>query len=165
MDLFTFLSKLIWPAIFVYVLIRYEGAIREFLGSLKDWAEISGPGMGMKRKIQASTTAPPEPTGKMKPETMEDLSLEAKKVISTLWKHQKEYYPDNPRKGRWSFMVGLGSPSFADYLIGVGQNLKKGLVTINPKDGQCLLTDAGIYYCEGNEGVLLNDWDYERWKK
>jgi hypothetical protein len=138
MDLFTFLSKLIWPAIFVYVLIRYEGAIREFLGSLKDWAEISGPGMGMKRKIQ---------------------------VISTLWKHQKEYYPDNPRKGRWSFMVGLGSPSFADYLIGVGQNLKKGLVTINPKDGQCLLTDAGIYYCEGNEGVLLNDWDYERWKK
>ena len=165
MDFWTFLSKLIWPGLLISILITYHEQIREFFGTLKEWKEISAPGMGLKRKIQASITEPPEPTGKKASESKEDLSLEAKEVISTLWKHQKEYYPDNPRKGRWSFVVALGGPNFADYLMGVGETFKKGLVTIDPKSGQCLLTDAGIYYCEHNEDKLLSEWDYDRWKK
>lgn len=164
MDFWTFLSKLIWPGILIWILIKYEKQLREFFGTLKEWTEISAPGMGLKRKAQASTTEPPEPTGKKALELIEDLSLEAKEVISTLWKHQKQYFPDNPRKGRWSFLVGAGSSYFADYLMGVGESFKKGLVTIDPKSGQCLLTDAGIYYCESNQDKLLTEWDYERWK-
>lgn len=72
MDLWTFLSKLIWPGILIWVLIRYEKQIREFFGTLKEWTEISAPGMGLKRKVQASTTEPPEPTGKKAPEVIEE---------------------------------------------------------------------------------------------
>ena len=111
-------------------------------------------------------TPPPEPTGKTFPELREELSDAAKKVISALWKHQKEYYPppDDTRKGRWSFIVGFGNPNYAGYLLGVGESLKKGLVTIDPQSGQCILTDAGIYCCESNQEKLFSDWDFEKWK-
>lgn len=164
MDIFTFISKFIWPGIIIWILIRYNQQIKEFFVTLKDWTEINAVGVGLKRKSQASTTDPPEPTGKGISESFESLPEEANKVVSTLWKHQKEYFGDNPRKGRWSFVVALGGPNFPDYLMGVGEGIKRGLVTIDPKSGQCLLTDAGVYYCEKNEEKLLREWNYEKWK-
>jgi len=59
--------------------------------------------------------------------------------------------------------VGFGPPRYADFLIGVGTLLKKGLATIDPKSGQWILTEAGIYYCEHNEENLLKDWNFEKW--
>jgi len=166
MDFLSFLSKLIWPCFFIWLIIRYAGQIKEFLETLKQWKKFSAPGgIGFERIDQNITIASPQesPTKEV-PDIREDLSPEARKVLSTLWKHQKEYFPDDTRKGRWSFVVPFGNPKLGDYLMGLGETLNKGLVTIDPKNGQCLLTDAGIYYCEHNQGKLLSDWNFERWK-
>ena len=168
MTFYGFLSSLIWAGLLFYVLRRYQEQIKNILETFKEWTQVNiGKWFGAKRNSHAATTSPPEPTGKTLPELGEGISDETQKVVSTLWKHQKEYYPppDQTRKGRWSFIVGFGNPNYADYLLGVGEGLKKGLVTVDPRSGQCILTDAGIYYCEHNEGKLLSDWDFERWKK
>ena len=66
-------------------------------------------------------------------------------------------------EGRWSFVVG-GGRYFSDFLMGVGEGLKKGLVAIDPQNGQFHLTIAGIDYCRRNKDQLLSDWNYEKWK-
>jgi hypothetical protein len=162
MTLWGFLSSLIWASILLYVLVKYAKQIKEILGTFTEFK--IGKWLGIKRDSHAAVVPPPEPTGKIPPVWKEELSEEAQKVISTLWKHQKEYFPDDPGRGRWSFILGIGNPHYADYLMGVGYNLKKGLVTIDPKSGHCFLTDEGIFYCVNNQEKLLSDWNYARWK-
>jgi hypothetical protein len=93
------------------------------------------------------------------------LSTDAKAVLSTLWKHQRDYYKDDHTKGRWSFGVTMGgSPLYIKYLRGVCELMEKGLVGISPQNGQSLLTDGGIEFCKVNPDEILTDWDFQRWK-
>ncbi len=164
MDFFTFLSKTLWPGVVVFVLLKYGKLFEEFLKTLiREWEELQFKGVGLKRS-KAGRTEPPGPTGKTpQVNSWEELSEEAKIVLSTLWKHQQEYYPDHT-KGRWSFLVGIGSPRYADFLIGTGETIKKGLVAISPQNEQYLLTDAGITFCMENKDKLYTDWNFDRWK-
>jgi len=93
------------------------------------------------------------------------LSLGSLKVLSTLWKHQQQYYKGKDEKGRWSFIVGPTNPNYSDYALGVGETMKLGLTTISPNNGQSILTDAGIEYCKDPPNHLFPDWNYERWKQ
>jgi len=164
MDYLTFLSKLIWPGVLIYVLIKYGGQIGEFFKTIaEDWEEIRIKGMAIKRN-KAGKAEAPEPTGATPSvDSVEELSPEANRVLSTLWKHQQEYYSDHTQ-GRWTFAVGITSPRYADFLVGVGQSIRKGLVTISPQNGQFLLSDAGITFCKQNKDKLLKDWNFDRWK-
>ena len=163
MDFLTFVTKLFWPGIAIYILIEYRKPLKEFIKTIiNEWEELQYKGVGVKRN-RAGKIEPPEPTGKTVSGALEELSEEAKMVISTLWKHQQEYYTDHTQ-GRWSFAVGIGSPRYADFSIGVGQAMKKGLVTISPQNSQCLLTDAGIDFCSKNKDKLFTDWNFDKWK-
>jgi len=104
---------------------------------------------------------PAEPTAR---ETAKPLTNDAKAVLSTLWKHQQEYYKDDHTKGRWSFGVIMGgSPLYIRYLRGVCELMERGLVGISPQNGQSLLTDGGIQFCQNNPAQILTDWDFQRW--
>jgi hypothetical protein len=136
MDWLTFLSKLIWPAIVVYVLLKYREPIGDFVGTLKDWTRIVFPGGSVERENRESKITPKDFAKTHVPEFVkiqipedQTLSPEATKVLSTLWKHQVFYYPDDPKKGRWSFGVGFGNRLYQDYLVGIGDLIKRGLVT------------------------------------
>jgi hypothetical protein len=169
MDFLTFLTKFIWPGIVFFILIKYRKQIGEFLTALKDWTKIVFPGGSVERENRESKITLPEPKvivseespQKLLPED-KSLSPEATKVISTLWKHQQFYYTDHS-KGRWSFGVGFANLLYRDYLVGVGELIKKGLVTISLSNGQCLLTDAGVNFCKENPNKLSPDWNFDRW--
>ena len=162
MDWLTFVSKLIWQLVVIGILYFLRSQIMGLLETLKEWSEFKIKDFWVKRRDRASKVGPPEPTGTLA-ESIGTLPNEAKIVISTLWKHQQQYYTDHS-EGRWSFSVGIGNPKYADYLIGVGFGLKKGLVTISEQNGQSLLTDAGINFCLGHPDQLLPDWDFAKWK-
>ncbi len=163
MDWLTFISKFIWQLIVIGILYFLRNQIMSLIETLKEWSEFKIKDFWVKRRDRAGKVEPPEPTGTFAPETIETLSNETKMVLSTLWKHQQQYYVDHS-KGRWSFAVGIGNPKYADYLIGVGYALKKGLVTISEQNGQSLLTDAGINFCKEHPDQLLSGWDFARWK-
>jgi hypothetical protein len=162
MDGLTFLSELIWPVFLIGILLAFKKPIKEFLETLKEWTEIKYKDILVKRENRSDKIEAPEPTGTELPGPVA-LSDEANKVLSTLWKHQRDYYDDHTR-GRWSFAVGIASPLYADYLIGVGEAIKAGLVITSPKNGQTLLTDAGVRYCGEHQDQLLPDWNFQRWK-
>jgi hypothetical protein len=98
-------------------------------------------------------------------EAAKPLSPDAKAVLSTLWKHQRDYYKDDHTKGRWSFGVMMGgSPLYIKYLRGVCELMGRWLVGISPQNGQSLLTDEGIDFCKANPGEILTDWNFQRWQ-
>jgi hypothetical protein len=144
------------------IFLILKNQIIGLLETLKEWQEFKYKGIEVRRQDRADTVNPPQPTGIRIPESTEDLSLEAKMVLSTLWKHQQQYYTDHT-KGRWSFTVGTANPRYADYCIGVGQTLKKGLVIISSQNGQSLLTDGGISFCQEHPNMILPNWDFEKW--
>jgi hypothetical protein len=88
------------------------------------------------------------------------LSEEAIKLLSTLWKHQQKYDPKF-----WGFVIGPGSPYRRTYVIGLGETMKLGLTVESPENGMVFLTVEGIEYCKKNIGKLKDDWDYDRWQK
>lgn len=88
------------------------------------------------------------------------LSEEATKVLSTLWKHQQQYDPQF-----WGFVVGPGSPHYRTYAIGLGETMKLGLTVVSPENGMVFLTVEGIDYCKKNKDKMKDDWDYNRWQK
>jgi hypothetical protein len=165
MDFLTFLTKLLWPGIVLYLLLTYRKYFEEFLKTLiRDWEELQFKGVGVKRNKEGKAEKPPEPTGITSAVgSWEELSEEARIVLSTLWRHQQDYYTDHTQ-GRWTFMVGIQSPRYADFLIGTGETMKKGLVTISPQNGQYLLTDSGISFCLKNKDKIYTDWDFNKWK-
>lgn len=99
--------------------------------------------------------------GKVPPDLeTKQLSDEALKVLSTLWKHQQQYDPK-----LWGFVVPPPSPHYRTYAIGVGETMRLGLTSVAPDSGMVFLTVDGIEYCKKNQAKLLEDWDYQRWQK
>jgi hypothetical protein len=92
------------------------------------------------------------------------LSFVAKTVLSTLWKHQQTYYGNDLSKGRWSFVVGPSSPLFLQYMRGLSELMERGFVLVLPTNGQAVLTDSGIHFCQENPGEILADWSFKSWK-
>jgi hypothetical protein len=64
---------------------------------------------------------------------------EAKKILSTLWKHQDK---DNRQK-RWTFTVLPGTADYSRFREGVDELFKHGFVTFTP-EGQVMLSDHGF---------------------
>jgi hypothetical protein len=92
------------------------------------------------------------------------LSFAAKTVLSTLWKHQQDYYGDDLSKGRWSFAVGPGSSLFLQYMRGLSELMERGFALVLPTNGQAVLTDSGIHFCKENPEEILPDWSFKSWR-
>jgi hypothetical protein len=115
-------------------------------------------------KGEAEAKIPLKPTPPSEKGLDGKLSFAAKTVLSTLWKHQQTYYGDDPSKGRWSFAVGPASPLFLQYMRGVSELMERGFALVLPTNGQAVLTDSGINFCQENPGEILSDWSFKSWK-
>jgi len=73
------------------------------------------------------------------------LRPETRKALKTLWTYQQSQFPNDTSK-RWGFTVPSGSPEYIAFVIGVGELLKLGLATLDPR-GFAFLTDSGLDYC------------------
>ena len=117
--------------------------------------------LSVKGEVKAKVLEPAAAYGK----GLDDkLSFAPKTVLSTLWKHQQDYYGDDLSKGRWSFVVGPASPLFLQYMRGLSELMEKGLVLVLPTNGQAVLTDSGIHFCQENPEEILSDWSFKSWK-
>jgi len=152
------LPTLLWAALIFSIFYFLKSPIVFLIDRIKqlEWGKL---------KVMAGEGAPQKQGIRIEMGAVKPLSIDAKAVLSTLWKHQKDYYKDDHTKGRWSFglMMG-GSPLYIKYLRGVCELMGKGLVGISPQNGQSLLTDEGIEFCKANPDEILTDWDFQRWK-
>lgn len=99
------------------------------------------------------------------PSTKEEkLSPDGLKVLSTLWKHQKDHFGEDATGKVWTFALPLGHINYPEYARGLSDGLRLGLVSISDK-GQAMLTVDGIKYCKTHEKELLSDWNHERWNR
>jgi hypothetical protein len=90
-----------------------------------------------------------------------ELSDEALRMLSTLWRHQQQYDPQI-----WQFAVGPKSPHYRTYAIGLGDTMRLGLTTVSPDNGMVFLTVDGIEYSRRIQDKLSSiGWDYSRWQR
>lgn len=71
------------------------------------------------------------------------LSDGEKKILRTLWKYQKLTFPEDTQK-RWTFKIFAGTLEHPTFLKSVSELLIKGLVSVNPENDQCALTNDGM---------------------
>jgi len=116
--------------------------------------------LSMRGEVDAKLAKAPPPPEKSPPFK---LSFAAKTVLSTLWKHQQDYYGDDLSKGRWSFAVGPVSPLFLQYIRGLSDLMEKGFALVLPTNGQIVLTDSGILFCKDHPEEILLDWSFKSW--
>ena len=83
------------------------------------------------------------------------LSNDEFKILATLWKYQKRHFKEDKSR-RWTFAVGLGSPDYGVFSIGVIELVKKGFVAPAP-NGQVMLTNYGFTFCEEHD-AKLSEW-------
>lgn len=77
------------------------------------------------------------------------LSVDARRVLATLWKFQQQCSP-NFTNERWTFIDVPGSPTFPLYQRGLSELMGKSYVTITPSNGHAMLTNEGIRFCREN---------------
>jgi hypothetical protein len=106
-------------------------------------------------RTQSKIDNPPPPTTTTttttttEPEELEELTDDGKKILATLWKYQKIYFKDDYSK-RWTFSIFPNSSVYPNFVSGLAELLKLGLVSVSSDTNQVLLTNEGIGYIENN---------------
>jgi hypothetical protein len=108
-------------------------------------------------KQQSITDKPTPPRATLKFVAAEkkylDYSDDAKKILKTLWRYQKEYFKDQDQK-RWTFTVSPAAPDHPAFLRGLSELVNTALVSISPQNNHCMLTNEGIRFGRQNETAL-----------
>jgi hypothetical protein len=84
----------------------------------------------------------------------ESLPSDAKKILATLWKYQRKYFPDNVA-GRWTFAVQGTGTEMVRYASGLVLLYRYGFVGM-AANNQAALTDAGFNYCQQHSADVAN---------
>ncbi len=74
------------------------------------------------------------------------LSSDGKKILATLWKNQRKYYPSSVN-GRWTFIVNTAASDYLQFARGMVALAAYGFVGF-AGNGQLALTDSGLEYCQ-----------------
>ncbi len=111
---------------------------------------------------QGTAGAPVDAAQQERPSS-EELSFAAldeseRKVLTTLWRFQKEAFP-NDEKQRWGFGVALGSQEYFQFRKGAESLAQKHFVSIAPT-GLCFLTDTGLNYCNSESLNIAKEKSY-----
>lgn len=80
------------------------------------------------------------------------ISTEATRVLATLAIYQAKHFGTDP-SNRWTFAVSPTASVYPQYLKGVSELVSLGLVAVNPKDYQVLLTNIGLQYTEAHPQI------------
>lgn len=84
--------------------------------------------------------------------TSSTLSNDAKKILATLWKYQKQHFKEDYSR-RWTFRVFPVAYQYSSYLSGLSELIKSGLVVVSPENEQCMLTNEGINFVVNNTDI------------
>lgn len=87
-------------------------------------------------------------------------SVDARRVLATLWHYQKELFGENSLR-RWGFGVGIGASDYETYREGTAQLRDDSLVHISD-GGICYLTNEGIDFCREKGDILDADGPFYR---
>jgi hypothetical protein len=98
---------------------------------------------------QGTTDKPIPPSPSAETKLPKELSTDAKRIMATLWRYQKQTFKDDPQK-RWTFRILPHSSEYASFIIGFGQLLELGYVAATPPHGHCMLTNDGIEFIRNN---------------
>jgi hypothetical protein len=124
-----------------------------WLSSIFKRIEVPGIGTVEYQDRKQGTSAPVAPSAPtaLAPPVVGD--PDARKVIATLWRYQKQHAADNPNV-RWTFALAPNAPSFPEYLRGIAQLVSLGLAAVSPENHQSMLTNEGIRYCSENDAEI-----------
>ena len=81
------------------------------------------------------------------------LTKEERKMLKTLWPHQRSYMLKNENK-LWGFTISEAAPDYPEFMLGYGNLSQRGFVSQGDK-GLVFLTDVGINYCKLYQDRLL----------
>lgn len=146
----------IWPKIFIdeKVLILLAMAILPWLTPFFKKFKF-GPVEGETHERTQGMTNKPQPpkdSSSSNQEQKNGLSADAKKILATLWKYQKQTFEDNKIK-RWTFRLFPNATMYPNYLAGLSELLKLGLVSIATENEQCMLTNEGIDFVKKSDEI------------
>ncbi len=133
-----------WPVVALAVLLVLRRPLTELIDRLKEYKGSYGT-----IRFGETKAPPPQPLGE---KTVPPLSPEAMKILATLWERQTYHFKDDYSK-RWSFRILPNAASYGLFMIGFAELLNSGLVTWTEKDGQAVLTDAGIAYIKEHPDI------------
>ena len=142
--------KFDWPVIVVFALALFP-AIAPLIKSLR----VSKEGFEFEMSQGKATKEEIEKLNREEPlnsNTFSAFSLEAKRVLKSLWHFQKKLYgPDNAT--RWGFTVGSGASNYKDFLSGVGFLIGKNLI-VTDLNQMVYLKNEGIDFCNSNDSEI-----------
>ena len=105
---------------------------------------------------QDTTDEPPPPNPAAKANAEDPFaSAPALKILATLHRYQLIHCP-GPGNGRWTFTVSPQSPEYPDYLLGLSQTVRTGLVTVSLDNNHCMLTSEGLVRCAERANDIKN---------
>jgi hypothetical protein len=91
-------------------------------------------------EVQQQPAQPPSP------------SQDAKKVLATLWRYQRQSFGNDTTK-RWTFTVHPLARDYPRFLSGLSEAVNRGWVAVSPETHQCMLTNDGLAYIEATKEV------------
>lgn len=111
-------------------------------------------------RAQDTTANPLPPQSSATAEPLEGaMSKEAKRILRTLWRYQKQVCGEGYNK-RWTFGVHPLSPDYATYLRGLSEVVQHGFVAVSPENYQCMLTNEGIQHLRNTPELHEGDEVY-----
>lgn len=156
----AFIQTAPWLVI-VYVIYILREPLRQMFNRIGEAVSriIEFKYRGISVVMESSEATPPSPEPSL---SLERLLPEARKILGTLWFHQRKHFSDD-RSKVWTFAVVPNAPGFRTYLEGVTQLVSRGLVYIEPSKHHCALTPQGWEYCREHEDELPKDTKIYRW--
>ncbi len=138
-------ARMVWPALTIdsITVALIVIAVVPWLAPIFKSLEMPG-GFKVEWQSQGTTVNPPRPQADVSSPGV--LSADARKVLATLWQHQRFHFKDDYSK-RWTFVVSPGSIEFPNYLRGLAELVGSGLASVVPETWHCALTNPGIEFC------------------
>jgi hypothetical protein len=115
------------------------------------------PGIGEAETQERSQGAtqkplPPPVEVQQQPAAVSSPSPDAKKVLATLWRYQRQSFGSDTTK-RWTFTVHPSARDYPRFLSGLSEAVNRGWVAVSPETHHCMLTNDGLAYIESNKEI------------
>ncbi|MBI4325110.1 MAG: hypothetical protein HY674_07580 [Chloroflexi bacterium] len=148
------IARHIWPAVIVLdqaTLGLLALAALPWLTLFFKKFKIPGIGEAETQERAQGTTQKPLPPRTEVQLTSESvpLSPDTMKVLATLWRYQRQSFGNDTMK-RWTFTVHPVARDYPRFLAGLTGAVNRGWVAVSPETHQCMLTNEGLAYIEGN---------------
>jgi hypothetical protein len=149
------IARHIWPA----KIILDQATLGLFALAAAPWLTLffkkfKIPGVEAETQERAQGVAQkPLPPAEVQPNvTVQEPSADAKKVLATLWRYQRQSFGSDTTK-RWTFTVHPFAREYPRFLGGLSEAVNRGWVAVSPETHQCMLTNDGLAYIESDRGL------------